>query len=69
MIKRTVICDRCEAEITEDHPTRIQVQEFSNEPSNSYGKKAKGYMTHATLHLCQKCDDEFTLFLGQGGAE
>lgn len=67
MIKKTIICDRCGAEIAEEHPTRIQVQEYSHEPSSSYGKKEKGYTTHATLHLCQKCDDEFTSFLGQGG--
>lgn len=66
MIKKTIICDRCGVEITEDHPTKIQVQEYDNSPSVSYGKKAKGYVTHATLHFCKKCDDAFTLFLGEG---
>ena len=67
MITKIITCDRCGDEILENHPPRIQVQEYSNEPSNSYGKKAKGYTTHATLHFCKKCDDKFTIFLGQGG--
>lgn len=67
MIKKTIICDRCEAEIAEDHPTRLQVQKYDYSPSVSYGKHTKGYVTHASLHLCKKCDDAFTLFFGRGG--
>lgn len=67
MIKKTIICDRCGAEIPEEHPMRIQVQEFSNEPSNSYGKKAKGYVTVATNHFCDRCKNEFIRYMVQGG--
>lgn len=63
MIKKTIICDRCGAEITEEHPTRIQVQEYSHEPSSSYGKKEKGYTTVATKHLCNTCDYCFKSFM------
>lgn len=64
MIKRTVICDRCGAEITEDHPTRIQVQEYDYSESKTYGKSAVGYKTTSTLHLCKKCEDEFKNHMG-----
>ena len=66
MIKKTIICDRCGGEIAEDHPTRLQVQEYDYSEGKSYGQKHKGYVTHASLHLCKKCYEEFTLFLGEG---
>lgn len=67
MIKKLILCDRCGAEIEKEHPTRIQIQEYDYSESKSYGRYAKGYTTHASLHLCVKCDNDFTRFLGEGG--
>ena len=66
MIKKTIICDRCGREITEDHPTRIQVQEYDYSESKSYGRYAKGYTTTRSIHLCKKCDNDFEHFIGGG---
>ena len=70
MIKKTIICDRCGAEITEDHPTKMQIQDYDYSPSCSYGKKAKGYTTTRSIHLCKKCNNDFEHFIaGIAGGE
>ena len=67
MIKKIILCDRCGGEIEEEHPTRIQIQEYDYSESKSYGRYAIGYRTNQTIHLCEKCKNDFTSFLGKGG--
>ena len=63
MIVTKVLCDRCRDAIDEPHPDRIQIQSYSMEPSNSYGKKAVGYKSTGTLHLCKPCRNAFDAFM------
>lgn len=66
MIVKEIICDRCGVKIKEEHPVRINIEEYSTEASNSYGVKCKGYKSARKMHLCKKCDAAFIRFI-QGG--
>ena len=66
MIVKEIICDRCGAKIKEEHPVRINIEEYSTAASVSYGVKCKGYRSSRKMHLCKKCDDAFIRFI-QGG--
>ena len=64
MIVKAIICDHCGRTIEEEHPVRINIEEYSTEASNSYGARFRGYKSVLKMHLCDSCNSLFKEFMG-----
>lgn len=66
MIIRTVLCNRCGEEVTEEHPDRISVAKQHYEEVINYKgdrKVVSKYKTESPIHLCTECNRLFKAFL------
>lgn len=63
MVVKTIVCDRCNEQIKEEHPDRVEIQKYSKDMSTSYGRKYVGYKASQKLHLCDTCMQKFEKFL------
>lgn len=61
MIVSKIICDRCGAEIKQDHPDRFERLAYKKNNYTSTYKSVKKY------HLCPKCWGDLEFFLDGGG--
>ena len=66
MIIRTVLCNRCGKEVTEEHPDRISVsKQHYKEVINYKGdrKLVSKYKAESPIHFCTECNRLFKAFL------
>lgn len=63
MIVKEIICDRCGAKIEDQHPQRINIEEYQTKESEHYGRYGIGYKSARKFHFCPKCNDDFDRFM------
>lgn len=62
MIINKIMCDRCGAEIKEDHPDRLVIQNYLR---TERATKPSGYRNKEVIHLCGACMMQFEKFMGR----